>query len=357
MCYKIANKSVAIQIPENMTGMIKVLGLGTFGINIINELFLNDNTGLDFIAASCSETTLQSSAVPNNRQLNTNISSFFPFRSNGTIKKQYLAESFDKIIDDRTKIIIVIAESKNSEMIALLGRMAKSKGILSMAIITVPIDRNKIIEQMVTLPKIKRLYSYVNALLIIDHFRIKDKYGILNHDEKLVKLKESVIESLSSIVTNITVSSADTLCANYSSINFKYSKMVLSDNSNCFAGQAMAKGENRANKAVTEALKPCCLLHSNIKSAKNISVVISSGTVDMTIEEVGVINAYIQSKTGHCSNIIMSTSEDLNLNDAIAVNILATGFGVSTFYKIKIWIAMKINNFSLFSKKEYTFIN
>ncbi|MEC5165938.1 cell division GTPase FtsZ [Flavobacterium sp. PL11] len=103
-------------------------------------------------------------------------------------------------------------------------------------------------------------------------------------------------------------------------------RAVLSNSANVFVGSAKATGPKRAEAAVISALKVPLLLNSKIEGARNILLAISSGKVKITIDEIGEINDYIQNETGHCTNIVLGVSEDLKLEDAIAVNILATGF-------------------------------
>ena len=53
---------------------------------------------------------------------------------------------------------------------------------------------------------------------------------------------------------------------------------------------------------------------------------IVSGSSEVTIDEIGVINDYIQEKSGNNANIIMGIGDDPNLIDEITVTVIATGF-------------------------------
>jgi cell division protein FtsZ len=52
------------------------------------------------------------------------------------------------------------------------------------------------------------------------------------------------------------------------------------------------------------------------------------GTTEITMDEMGEINEYIQSEAGYSANIIMGAGEDANLGEAVSVTIIATGFNV-----------------------------
>jgi cell division protein FtsZ len=101
---------------------------------------------------------------------------------------------------------------------------------------------------------------------------------------------------------------------------------VLLNCGRAFIGYGLATGEDRAYSAVQEALKSPLLVHNKINGAQHISLVISAGKAAISLDEIGIINDYIQNVTGHCSNISMTIYDDLKLKKAIAVNILATGF-------------------------------
>ena len=65
---------------------------------------------------------------------------------------------------------------------------------------------------------------------------------------------------------------------------------------------------------------------NRINGAKNVLLLIVSGKEEITIDEIGLINDYIQEKAGHGANIIMGVGEDLNLENSISVTVIATGF-------------------------------
>jgi cell division protein FtsZ len=67
---------------------------------------------------------------------------------------------------------------------------------------------------------------------------------------------------------------------------------------------------------------------NKIKGAKNVLLLIVSGSEEITIDEIGEINDHIQTEAGHSANIIMGVGEDESLEDSIAVTIIATGFNI-----------------------------
>jgi cell division protein FtsZ len=77
------------------------------------------------------------------------------------------------------------------------------------------------------------------------------------------------------------------------------------------------------------------LLNDNkITGAKNVLLLIVSGTNEITIDEIGEINDFIQAEAGHNANIIMGVGEDETLGDSISVTIIATGFDIEQQHEI-----------------------
>ena len=93
-------------------------------------------------------------------------------------------------------------------------------------------------------------------------------------------------------------------------------------------GAASSSGTNRANDAITKALDSPLLNDNRITGAKNVLLLIVSGNEEITIDEIGEINDYIQEQAGYGANIIMGVGEDPELFDSISVTVIATGFNV-----------------------------
>src|SRR5690606_17249483 len=78
--------------------------------------------------------------------------------------------------------------------------------------------------------------------------------------------------------------------------------------------------------AIVDALDSPLLNDNKISGAKNVLLLIVSGSNEITIDEIGEINDHIQTEAGHSANIIMGVGEDETLGEAIAVTVIATGF-------------------------------
>ena len=111
-------------------------------------------------------------------------------------------------------------------------------------------------------------------------------------------------------------------------IDLRDAKTVLSNSGTAIMGSATASGTSRANEAISTALDSPLLNDNKIAGAKNVLLLIVSGSKEITIDEIGEINDYIQGEAGHGANIIMGVGEDETLGEAIAVTVIATGFNI-----------------------------
>ena len=93
-------------------------------------------------------------------------------------------------------------------------------------------------------------------------------------------------------------------------IDLRDAKTVLSDSGTAIMGSATASGSARANEAITKALDSPLLNDNKITGAKNVLLLIVSGSQEITIDEIGEINDFIQLEAGHSANIIMGIGED-----------------------------------------------
>ena len=103
-------------------------------------------------------------------------------------------------------------------------------------------------------------------------------------------------------------------------------KNIISNNDNIFIGSSVASGNNRAEKAIKKALLSPLHKGATITNSEHIVVLISIGLEEITLDEISEISEYIQQESTNQPNIILNVSEDKNLENAIGITIIASGF-------------------------------
>jgi cell division protein FtsZ len=111
-------------------------------------------------------------------------------------------------------------------------------------------------------------------------------------------------------------------------VDFEDVRTVMKSSGVALMGSATARGENRAMEAVKTALNSPLLNASKIVGAKNILLNVSSatGAHELLMSEFEEINNYVQEESGFTAEMIIGTSYDESLEDALAVTLIATGF-------------------------------
>lgn len=166
---------------------------------------------------------------------------------------------------------------------------------------------------------IEKLRSQVDSLIIINNNKLRDVYGNLGFKAGFSKADEVLATAAKGI--------AEVITHHYTqNIDLRDAKTVLANSGTAIMGSSSASGSGRAHEAISKALDSPLLNDNKITGAKNVLLLIVSGVQEITIDEIGEINEYIQSEAGHGANIIMGVGDDESLGEAIAVTVIATGF-------------------------------
>src|SRR5690606_24430324 len=201
----------------------------------------------------------------------------------------------------------------------VIAQLAKEREILTVGIVTMPFQFEGKTRSEQALNGIERLRKQVDSLIVINNNKLREVYGNLGFKAGFSKADEVLATASRGI--------AEVITHHYTqNIDLKDAKTVLSNSGTAIMGSAKAEGEDRAKQAIISALDSPLLNDNKISGAKNVLLLIVSGTNEITIDEIGEINDYIQSEAGHSANIIMGVGEDESLGDAIAVTVIATGF-------------------------------
>ena len=166
---------------------------------------------------------------------------------------------------------------------------------------------------------IDQLRQNVDSLIVINNNKLREVYGNLGFKAGFSKADE--------VLSTASKGIAEVITHHYKqNIDLHDAKTVLSNSGTAIMGSAKEAGQTRAKTAIVKALDSPLLNDNKITGAKNVLLLIVSGTNEVTLDEIGEINDYIQDEAGYDANIIMGVGEDEALEESIAVTIVATGF-------------------------------
>lgn len=319
--------NINFDLPKNQSASIKVIGVGGGGSNAVNYMFQQGITGVDFVVANTDNQALVNSPVPRKIQLGASITEGLGAGANPEVGEQAALESIDdikNILDSHTKMVFITAGmggGTGTGAAPVIASIAKEMGILTVGICTAPFffEGKMRVEQ--AKKGIEKFRSNVDSLIIINNDKLRELYGNLSYKTGFAKADEVLATAAKGI--------AEVITHHYSTnIDLRDAKTVLADSGTAIMGSAKANGENKARKAIESALDSPLLNDNKISGAKNVLLLIVSGNDEVTMDEIGIINDFIQQEAGNGANIIMGIGEDENLGDDISVTIIATGFPV-----------------------------
>ncbi len=319
--------NISFDLPKNQSNVIKVIGVGGGGSNAINHMFKQGIKGVDFIVCNTDSQALQNSPVPNKIQLGVSLTEGLGAGANPDVGQQSAIESIsdiEKMLDTNTKMIFITAGmggGTGTGAAPVIAQLAKERDILTVGIVTIPFQFEGKVRIEQALLGVEKLRKQVDSLIVINNNKLREVYGNLGFKAGFSKADEVLATASRGI--------AEVITHHYTqNIDLKDAKTVLSNSGTAIMGSATASGENRAKDAIVSALDSPLLNDNKIAGAKNVLLLIVSGSSEITIDEIGEINDYIQTEAGHNANIIMGVGEDDTLSDSIAVTIIATGFDV-----------------------------
>jgi cell division protein FtsZ len=319
--------SISFDLPKNQSNVIKVIGVGGGGSNAINHMFKQGIKGVDFIVCNTDSQALQSSSVPNKIQLGVNLTEGLGAGANPDVGQQSAIESIadiEKMLDRNTKMVFITAGmggGTGTGAAPVIAQLAKEREILTVGIVTLPFSFEGKVRQEQALIGIEKLRKQVDSLIVINNNKLREVYGNLGFKAGFSKADEVLATASRGI--------AEVITHHYTqNIDLRDAKTVLANSGTAIMGSSVSSGENRAKEAIVSALDSPLLNDNKITGAKNVLLLIVSGSNEITLDEIGEINDHIQTEAGFNANIIMGVGEDETLGDAIAVTIIATGFDI-----------------------------
>ena len=320
------NKGISFDLPKNRSNVIKVMGVGGGGSNAINYMFQQGIKGVDFIISNTDAQALSESGVPTKIQLGASLTEGLGAGANPEVGAKAAQESHEEIhsiLSTQTKMIFITAGmggGTGTGAAPIIAQMAKSMDILTVGIVTMPFQFEGKLRLEQAQRGLEKIKGAVDALIVINNNKLREVYGNLGFKAGFAKADEVLATAARGI--------AEVITHHYTqNIDLKDAKTVLTNSGTAIMGSGTASGSNRAQEAIVKALDSPLLNDNKITGCKNVLLLIVSGSDEITIDEIGEINDYIQTEAGNHTNIIMGVGEDESLGNEVSVTVIATGFG------------------------------
>ena len=301
---------------------IKVIGVGGGGGNAVNHMMEEGIQGVDFVLCNTDHQALLKSHVKTTVHLGKRELGAGNDPNIGREAAEMSRDELEALMDDDTKMLFVTAGmggGTGTGAAPVVAKMAKDKGILTVGIVTMPMEREGRRRKLQALAGIDELKKCVDTLILISTDKLRDQYGNMKLSEAFKKADDVLATAARGIAEIITV-------PGYVNVDFEDVKTVMKDSGKAIMGSGVAEGENRAEKAIKDAIHSPLLNDSNIEGAKNILLYITSGTNEVSLDEVDEILEIAQNACGNNSDVIWGNGTDESLGEALSVTLIATGF-------------------------------
>lgn len=333
--------NISFDLPKNQSNVIKVIGVGGGGSNAVNHMYLQGIDGVDFVICNTDAQALHNSPIPTKIQLGVSLTEGLGAGANPEVGEQAAMESIQEIkqmLSSNSKMVFItvgMGGGTGTGAAPVIARVARELDLLTIGIVTIPFNFEGKMRNDQAYKGIDKLREYVDSLVVINNNKLREVYGNLGFKAGFSKADEVLSTAARGI--------AEVITHHYTqNIDLKDAKTVLSNSGTAIMGSASASGENRSEIAISKALDSPLLNDNKITGAKNVLLLIVSGSEEITIDEIGEINDYIQAEAKSNVNIIMGVGEDESLGNAISVTIVATGFNKDQQHEISNTEAKKI---------------
>jgi len=316
-------------LPPERSSLIKVIGVGGGGSNAVNHMYKKGIQDVNFVVCNTDAQALHNSPVSVKLQLGDTLTEGRGAGSKADIGREAAAESIDRIkevLSSNTNMVFITAGmggGTGTGAAPVIAAAAKEMGILTVAIVTIPFrfegpDRiNQAIEG------INELKDHVDSLLVINNEKLREIYGNLKVSNAFEKADDVLAIAAKGIAEIITVHG-------YINVDFADVQTVMSNSGVAIMGSATATGETRAQQAIAEALTSPLLNNNDITGARSVLLNITSGSEEITMDEISEITDYVVSASSRDTTLIWGMGKDDSLGEQISVTIIATGFRMNS---------------------------
>jgi cell division protein FtsZ len=329
-----ADDIMNFDLPVERSSIIKVLGIGGGGNNAVNHMFEKGIKDVNFVVCNTDHQALTKSPVPVKVQIGEALTEGRGAGSQPEIGKKAAIENINDVMDalsGNTKMVFIttgMGGGTGTGATPVIAKACREAGLLTIAVVTIPFKSEGKIRIRQAIDGVSELKDYVDSLLVINNEKLREIYGNQPVSTAFAKADDVLTTAVKGIAEIITVTG-------YINVDFADVETVMKDSGVAVMGMGQASGENRAVKAIENALSSPLLNSNDITGAKSILINISTGhgEHELTMDELGEITDYLYDVASDDALIIRGLSKDDNLNESISVTVIATGFEANSIFQ------------------------
>lgn len=316
------------ELPKDESSIIKVIGVGGGGGNAVNHMYNQGIKGVDFIVCNTDLQALEISPIPHKLQLGPSLTEGRGAGSLPEIGKNAAVENIEEIRDylsKDAKMVFVTAGmggGTGTGAAPVIAKVARELGILTVGIVTVPFNFEGRKRRIQAEEGLEAMRENVDTLLVINNERLREITGNLSITDAFAQADDILATAARGIAEVIAVTGAI-------NVDFNDVNTVMRNSGVAIMGSAAAEGDNRALKAVEQALESPLLNDNDISGAEYVLLNITYGEKEVTMDEITEITDFIQDAAGSTADVIFGHAKEDSLGDKLSVTLIATGFASS----------------------------
>ncbi len=303
---------------------IKVIGVGGGGNNAVGQMLTSPIEGIEYYIVNTEKGIIDRSKNSgiNAIQIGPTVTSGLGAGANPEIGESAAKESLseiDKILDGADLVFLTagMGGGTGTGAIPIIAEEAKSRGIITVAIVTVPFLFEGRLRRTKAENGIEKLKPYVNSLIVISNDRL-----LKNSDQNIsiidaFKLTDDVLKQAVESISDLINSVGDI------NIDFADIQTILGYEGYAYMGIGSSSSECKIEDATLDALSNP-LTEAKLTNAKGVIFNIC-GSEDIGLEDINRSAEIISSKVDSDANIIFGTVIDPSLGDKVIVTVIATG--------------------------------
>lgn len=317
---KINKTPLPIRIP-----VIKVVGLGGGGCNAVNRMIAHGMNGVEFIACNTDKQALHASLADVKIQLGPKCTRGLGAGGLPVVGERAAEESLQSIADalegaDMVFLTAGMGGGTGTGAIPVVARVSKTLGVLTIAVVTVPFSFEMGRRQKNAAIGLQKLRNFTDTLITVPNDRLLE---IAPRDlplELAFKLADDVLRQGISGISELLTE------AGLINVDFAHIRHVMQLGGGALMSVGNADGEDKAKKALNQALHHPLLDDIDIQSASGMIVNFSGGD-DLTFIEVAETLTDLHEQAGGEVEIIPGVINDPKLVGRVQVILIITGLG------------------------------
>lgn len=298
--------------------VIKVVGLGGGGGNAVNYMKNSNIPGVHFICANTDAQALDQSPVEVRIQLGEGGLGAGAMPERG---RKFAEAHIDDIREqlqgvDMVFITAGMGGGTGTGSAPVFARVAREMGILTVGVVSMPFSFER--RMKAAQAGVAELAEHVDSLITVPNDKL---LKVLGESFDFGQAFNYANEVLSDAVLGITELVTRPGLIN---VDFEDLRTVMSERGVAMMGAGMAEGDDRAVKATKKAIANPLLEDIEVQGARGLLVNITSAN-NLTLGEFNQVGAIIDEVADAEAVVILGTSIDNDLGDAVRVTVVATG--------------------------------